>query len=452
MPTTFFRLVAAIMLCAGSAGLCCAEDLRKANEAQSFQLAQERVAQNVTKSGEVLQPIPIFLRNADIVASGWTSWFGAGGRGHSDIRTVDVVARLKSGEEVVIDRVDEVNADSIPTISDQSGAIVGYFHQWQSQEGSWKSGRAEFALYFASEQNLIKRTGEMRCQKIGNQGSPSLSFANASWDGNSREVQFDVHSNCYHINLHGGRSGNRTLNLVEGNFHYNASSGTSYEYVDQSQRLVIAIDSVGNLEDYEVAKDSAAERKAFRSCLAERSSNNFRVCETASGDQRLAFWRSGGKTIEFNSECTQVTTSAVSSNAEQLAVACNWRFGENDKMHALRLEIASVAAPLPIAVTLSCTCSSLEAIRLHFDSMGRTLTFNLDTDAETVEFEGDELKIAAGTAVEGAAVSKLAVQIFSVRFNENWQVVEIASDGKALEGSLKPINAPQANTSSAPAP
>jgi hypothetical protein len=419
----------------------------QANDATgaAFQTARERVAKLLANSQTQNQPVPLLLRAAHSPQPRepdpwWRSWVGGSKVQSSQERTkIEVVARLSGDEEHVIDQFDAVAITAIPTITDKSGSVVGYFRVWQTQEDSWTSARGEFAIYLASSHGVAKRVGEVRCQMLASEGSPAVGFSNGQWDAEAREIEFDLRSSCTHVDLYGGKSGNRTFNMLTANFLYDASFNKNYKFSDHGQRLVMSVDDLGSLLDFETAKANASERKAFRTCTADAVKEGFRICSSAG--RTLAFWKSKGRSIEFESECTASTTSSTVSDAEYIAIACDWPYVENNKFHVLRLEIVAQGAPEAVIIALSCTCSMIRANRLHFDMAQRALSFNLDTDADEIEFEGDQLKITGTGSSTPGEETKLPVQVFTVKLNENWQVVQISDAATSLRPTApKPVS------------
>jgi hypothetical protein len=119
--------------------------------------------------------------------------------------------------------------------------------------------RITFVMYFVCENSLIRREGEARCRKIGDEGVPRVRVSNAQWDPEFRELEFDLRSSCYLVELLGGGS-NRTLNLALGKVGYDSNFSKPGSWVDEGQRVIVAFDPRGDAFGIEVAKAHSANR------------------------------------------------------------------------------------------------------------------------------------------------------------------------------------------------
>ena len=109
--------------------------------------------------------------------------------------------------------------------------------------------------------------------------------------------------------------------------------------------------------------------------------------------------------------------------------ACAWDYKENDTpRRALRIEVAFDGGQKAALVEYRCSdCETLAADRLAFDVSKREMTFNLETDVKEIATEGGKLPIPEIIGRVEGRTATLAVPVFSVRFNEQWQVVQVTA-------------------------
>jgi hypothetical protein len=362
------------------------------------------------------------------VEPGWLSMlFGVS----QDSKELEVVAYLKSGEALPIERISTVISTSPlnivsawPTIIDSAGAVVGYFQSSLTEVRSEKAHRVAFIMYFVGKNGLIRREGEAKCEYIGSEGLPNVKVANARWDPELRELEFDLRSNCYHVSMFGAGP-RRILNMIDGEFNYDPKFSKSNAWVDLAQRVTVSFDTSGDTFTFAVAKGDAEKRKAFSRCVENaKTAAGFHICSDGT-TRRRAFWQFGTDRVSMGLSCELGSDVAGKT---YFVSACPGRNSNDDGTNLwIDFTIASQDAPRGIEANIECSCNRLWVDRLSFNPQLRTLVFNLDTDAKVIKFAGGEFQVPtiASRALDGRVA--MEIPVFTIRFNEQWQIVEMTT-------------------------
>lgn len=337
---------------------------------------------------------------------------------------VEVVARLKSGDEIVIDEVDggEVVARSV--IADAEGRVVGYFRTWTTQEDIWTSARGAFAIYLAGPKGVFRRSGEVKCKKVARDGKPSVGFANARWRGDTRELEFNVRASCESVDFFGSAQQRRFLTLSS--LGYTGKEGA---HTEEEGRVLVSFSEDGEVVGADVLKGSSEEVRAIRKCDAEgRKGGQFRVCGPDRDGEVTAYWSHGGAPVEHGFACT-ADKSTIASGPTFRAHSCSGAAKEDGENEAwIKIEVASEDMPRAVELRLTCkTCTQFSARRLAFDASTRTVSFNLDADARAIAFEGGTFDVPVGAAQTAEGRASLSVPVIAVRLNAEWQIVELSA-------------------------
>ena len=336
---------------------------------------------------------------------------------------VEVVARLTSGDEVVIDEVEggEVIARSV--IVDAEGSVVGFFRTWTTQEDIWTSARGAFAIYLAGPKGVFRRTGEVKCKKVAREGKPMVAFANARWRGDTRELEVNVRASCESVDFFGSAEQRRFLTLSILGY-----SGKEGAYTEEEGRILVSFSEDGEVLGANVLKGSSEEVRAIRTCEAEgRKGGPFRVCGPNSDSDVTAYWSHGGAPVEHGFACT-ADKSTIASGPTYRAHSCDGLKDEDEKEAWIRIEIAHADMPRAVDLRLTCqTCTRFSARRLAFDATTRTVSFNLDADARALTFEGESFEVPVPAAQTAEGRTSLTVPVIAVRLNAQWQIVELSA-------------------------
>jgi hypothetical protein len=65
------------------------------------------------------------------------------------------------------------------------------------------------------------------------------------------------------------------------------------------------------------------------------------------------------------------------------------------------------------------------------------LTFNLDTDASKVRFEGGEFAIPKAVTEAKGGKATLPISVFEIQLNDNWQIVGVSGSSAPNAETLK---------------
>lgn len=407
---------------------------------EPFQSARERVAQDSANHLEALSPVTITLRrakepqqpNQKPESPGWISWLGGKGTKIAPLEPpMEVVARLKNGEEAVIERFTVAEEASLPLIIDATGNTIGYFRLWSTKEGRWNFARSAFVIYFAGEHGLIERTGEITCDRIESQGKPRVEITNAKWDTEIASLVFDVRSNCGVVKFLGGEQGDALINLTSLEFK---SALESPAYSESSRRLSVGFEKDGEFQTAAVLSPSA---KGMKKCVAEaKSSKLFRVCGPDDNQAWVAYWQSDGQQIEeWVLDCGPNDSQERTSGVGYFIGACTNPVTK-DGVATVSLSLAHQDAPRSIDIEIACKCGTLLARRLEFDMARREITFNLETDASKVSFDHQEFELPTIGVEKLSDRSRAAVPLIAIRLNDRWQIIEIVSIANEFPSSI----------------
>jgi hypothetical protein len=289
-------------------------------------------------------------------------------------------------------------------------------------------------LYFVRERNLIVTSGEVRCHKAESGGRPSVGFSNTLWDGNARELTFDVRSSCAVVDFFGGQPGSKLVNLTALEFQA-ALEGNSRNYTEAGRRIQASFGDNGEITSIDVydagkrdnrsrKRDEEARRREIKECLAEaREGTSFRLCGPDEKKRWIAAWRSGDEVINRGIGCGN-DRLPDEQQRDYLLAACDSDSGDTQ---VLEFEVIHRQVSRLLEFRLECTCGGLATSRFHFDFNDRAISFNLATDATVVKFEGREFRLPTIAVEEGRQGTTLSIPVFSVQFNERWQVIRIAA-------------------------
>lgn len=415
---------------------------------EPFQSARERVAQDSANHLEALSPVTITLRrakepqqpNQKPESPGWISWLGGDETKVSTLEPpMEVIARLKNGE-AIIEQFPEAEDASLPLIVDSTGNTVGYFHIWSTKTDRWNVARSAFVIYFAGEHGLIRRTGEITCDRIEGQGTPRTEITNAKWDTEIATLVFDVRSNCGVVKFLGGEQGDALINLTSLEFK---SALESPAYLESGRRLSVAFENDGEFQTAAVLSPNA---QGMKKCVAEaKSSHMFRVCGPDDNQGWVAYWQSDGQQIEeWVLDCGPNDSQERTSGVGYFIGACTNPVTK-DGVATVSLSLAHQDAPRSIDIEIACKCGTLLARRLEFDMARREITFNLETDASKVTFDHQEFELPTIGVEKLSDRSRAAVPLIAIRLNDRWQVTEISA---VASEATSAIQAQQDETSS----
>lgn len=408
--------IAAVIVVLGSA---CA--LQGAELASALQKNRESVARDYAVGDGKAVAVRVSLRSA---ASKEPASWKAGDK-------VEVVARLKSGDEVVIDEVDggEVVARSV--IVDSDGSVVGYFRTWTTQEDIWSSARGAFSMYLAGPKGVFRRTGEVKCSKVASKGKPMVGFGNARWRSDTRELEVNVRASCESIDFFGSAEQRRFLALSL--LGYTGKDGA---HTEEEGRLLVTFSEDGEVVTADVLKGAPEDLRAIRRCEAEgRKGGPFRVCGPDRDGEVTAYWSHKGVPVEHEFVCT-AGKSTIASAPGYRVHSCSGAAKEDGETEAwIKIEIASEEMGRPVELRLTCkTCTRFSARRIAFDPGARIVSFNLDADARAVEFEGGSFEIPVASPQTTDGRTSVAVPVLAIRLNAQWQIVELSAAAVETSG------------------
>jgi hypothetical protein len=209
--------------------------------------------------------------------------------------------------------------------------------------------------------------------------------------------------------------------MLTGQFGYDASL-KEHPSNETVRRLIASFDARGDVFAFDVAKGDTGSRRAFLKCVDDaRKEGGFRVC----GDPRprQVLWQFGTERVSY--ELCGNGTDIVGKT--YFARACEEGFISGARW--LTFNIASQDAPRGIEALVDCSCDRMIADRLSFDPQLRTVSFNLDTDAKVIKFAGGEFHVPTITSRSHDGKQSMQIPVFTIRFNEHWQVVEITAVG-----------------------
>lgn len=382
--------------------------------ADLLQRNRELVAKDYEKKPGQLSTVRIFLRSA------LKSGSPLGGTTKAD--EIEVVTRLKSGDELVIDRLPGSDPAMLPTIIDSEGVVVGFFRNWETKEDIWIAARSAFAIYLAGPQSVFSRAGELECKKIPSNGKAAVSIANARWSGDVRELEFNARATCGRVNYFGGPELKKLFVLSI------TGIGSESSYTEEEGRILVQFTERGDVASASLLKGGAEAARMIRKCEADgKVGAGFKVCGPDADGDRTAYWSYQGALVETEFACTEGVESA--SGLDFLALSCR---GENETQKPtgrwVMMEIASQNAPRDFSFKFTCkSCGILTARRLSFDGKHREITFNLETDAKIVDFEGGQFEVPPLTSRVAEGKSVMSTPIFTVRLNEQWQIIEVSA-------------------------
>ena len=387
---------------------------------------QELVAKDYEVKDRQLVAARIGQRTSKVECSGLSRLTGC-----PEPKEVEIVGFLKSGEQLTIESILKFGLVSVwPTIVDRSGHTVGYFRSNLELDGNPPSHQVAFVIYFVGQKGLIRREGEAKCKKSPNDGYPSVRVSNARFDVDLRELEFTLHSSCYHIDLFGGGP-THTLNMLHGDFRYDAVL-KDHRGVDLAQRVTVSFDGGGDTFTFGVAKGDAEKRRAFRKCIEDaKAGSEFRICRD--GTRSRAFWRFGPDLISLGSceNGPDVVGKAY------FVSACPSSIVDATKKW-VDFMVASQDSPKGIEVSIECTCERLWVDRLNFNPERRVLSFNLDTDAKSINFAGGVFQVPTMASRPQDGKVSMEIPLFSIQFNEHWQIVEMTAATRDTSTATEP--------------
>jgi hypothetical protein len=434
--------IASVFLAGGvsfSACLCNAAEPTETAKADTLQHSRELVARSYDQRGVLSSPAQIVLRPAkeDSKTSSVGSWWAQLGLGKSstanDRPVLEIFGRLKSGQETVIDRISREHLSSVPLIVDSAGSVVGYFLYSSSKEDMYASARGTFAMYFVREQSLVHVTGEVRCKKVGSEGEPKLRFSNAHWDNTGRELTFDVRSSCGMVEFFGGLPGRSLLDLSGSSHEHfkDALEKNTRPYTEEGGRIQVIFRDNGAIASVDI--DSALKRGArarkqeIEECREKaKGASSIRLCGPGEYKESIAIWRLGDDLVELRIECTSDHYPTIDERRDRVVGVCETK-QQTGNGRILEFVIAHQQSPKLIEFQVECVCDSLTASRFHFDFYNRAISFNLKTDATAIKLEGGEFRLPTISPEERDGRSALSVPIFTVQFNDHWQVIGIGA-------------------------
>ena len=397
---------------------------------------RELVAKDYETPEGQLTTARIALRKPVQPRTWWSVLFG---EPSSSPAQTEVVAFLKSGEELLIDRletkpliissagIDDSTARASSVIIDGAGSVIGYFRFWVTEEGHLSSHRLGIALYFIVGRSVVRSVVEVQCSKSKAEGRPHLQVDNARWDGELRELEFTLRSGCYHVNLFNDTA-SRTFNMALGKLTYETAYSKSFPSTEEGQRMAVRFDERGVVISVDKAKGDVANRKSFQKCSAEaRKDNSFRTCEvdTFTG----AHWKFEGARVSHPFSCGEYHATGPSAVGKNyIVISCSAKKPEEESKW-VSFELATEQMREPVEFVIRCACKELSIERLSLNPEHRTLSFNLITDAKTLTFVGGEFQVPtiSSRVVDGKTV--MAVSVFNVRLNDQWQIVEMTASG-----------------------
>jgi hypothetical protein len=406
----------------------------KTAKAETLQDSREFAARSYDEDGGPAALAHIALRPAKTMSKSppntmiddlgeWLTRLGLGKSRSTDNNPedIEVFARLKSGQEVIIDRIARTHLSDVPLIVDFTGSVVGYFLYSASKEDIFVSSRGTFVVYFVRKRSLVQSSGELRCRKVASKGEPRVRFSNARWDDNEKALTVDVRSSCGVVDFFGGQQGRKLLNLSGLDF---SAALEDNAYRETGSRIQVSFGSTGEIASADI---DDSERRAMRQCLAETEKQIlFRVCGPDENSLWRAIWRRGDEVISPEIGCRgNRFPPIIDEQRDYFLAACDYKT-EAENRNVLEFEIAHQQLPRLIEFDLECICASLTASRFHFDLHSRAISFNLKTDATAIRFEGGEFRLpTVSSEQEGRNV--LSVPVFSILFNERWQVIGITA-------------------------
>lgn len=341
---------------------------------------------------------------------------------------MEVTSLDAAGQARVIDRFESSEPKNVTLITSDKGDPIGLVQYLSTTEGSDVSARALVTVYLAAGEALLKRVGEFQCQKSPNEGPPRLKVENALWDSRNRELIASVQASCTLIDFYGAVD-SQLLNFSG----IDLSLAKNFPTTEESARIAIEYDADGHLERAVVDN---AERRSARQCVEmARTSGSFAVCGPNASQFTSAVWPIADGNVKTGWECASHKVDyATGKDITILACDESEETGDEDdvKSDKKRIQFELMARGMPEASFFELECSScklLEVGRLAFAETERTLSFNIETDAAEIKFEGKPLKldsVAAGVAVQ--------VPILQVQFNQDWQLTQASWAGTVATG------------------
>lgn len=378
-------------------GVLLTTDALAADPIASIQSNRERVAKDYPRNSDQLTIARLSLQQSG--------------------QDVDVLVRLKGGDNVVVDRIEQTDLKSLNTIEDDSGQVVGLIRYWSEKLDPWVVARAAFATYFVGTQSLFKRSGEFRCHKVPSEGPPAVRLSNSRWNSLSLQLDTNVRASCHHVNFTGSSSYGRLQAL-----NPYAKVGTAQHAItDEDRRLSIGFTSDGDVAD--IVPIAERPSKEALACISEAQKGDaFKVCDLSKGNSWKAFWpkKDGSGASELGGDCG----SGAAHRREQhyLIVTCA-RTSAQDSTAAVDIEFATSEHPVAFNSPLTCgECKTLAVDRLAFDRAKRAISMNIDTDAKAIELKGVVLPVPSVAPVVKTGDSAVKLPILEIHFNERWQV------------------------------
>ena len=360
----------------------------------------------------------------------------AQGLAGGDTEALEVTVRDAGGEPRLVDRLNMSNGQSA-LLTAQNGDAVGLLKYRTTTEGSVKSARVEIVVYLANGQTLLKRVGEFQCQKSASEGTPDLKILSAVWQGNVRQLLVSVQATCGVIQFYGARQ-RELLNLTGLPFE---TALKTYPTTEYSAQIAVSFDEEGNLIS---AGRQTEENQVERACVeTARKTGEYSVC---GAEYVSAVWPDGKGRVQTGRECSPVYLDFVHGKNFTI-LACDetgeGEAGETASSKSLvEFELRTRGSLKAAVFELECSCKVMEIGRLAFSESTRTLTFNVETDAAGLSFEGRPLQVRTATAG-----SHIDVPILRVDFNSDWQITRAGwLDQETTQQSSNPQNA----TTSAP--
>ena len=167
---------------------------------------------------------------------------------------------------------------------------------------------------------------------------------------------------------------------------------------------------------------------ARRQCIEDaKKGSSFRSCgyDKAYGGW-LVTWPRKSEWIEPDLNCPYAMTGPDSQRAfhnvvegdAHLVLACTWPSTSDKKGARGWVAFAHPSLDHPARVDFSCSCTSLEADRLHFDKDKRIVSFNLKTDATSIKVDERELSLPMAKIDTSDRSVTMIVPIFRAELNE----------------------------------
>jgi hypothetical protein len=396
------------------------------DDALLFQKNRELVAKDYELREGQLIAARIGLRARQLDRSWLSRVFG----GSPEPGEKEVVAHLKSGDQVVIDRL-PANAAVDAIIVDSKGSTVGYFLYRTSKDDLWHSHRVTFVIYLAAVNGLVLREGEARCKKIGSEGKPFVRASNARLDTENRELEFSLRSSCHHVILYGSGS-QRTLNMQIGQLGFNVDL-KEYPWVETAQRLTVSFDQDGNALVLDVAKGDIGGRRSLLKCIeGAKTDESFRIC----GDK--AFWHFGAQRVSY-----ELCRSDWEIAGKTYLVRACPNASSTSKTISMTFNIASQDGPPGIRASIECACDNLWVDHMRFEPQVRSLSFNLETDAKVIKFAGGEFQVPPIVSHPQDDKVSMRIPVFTIHFNEHWQIAKmtaVGGDARKAESATAPLS------------